>query len=295
MGELMAEDRLGSAERLARSMNPSFPTALAYDGTLEGLMTSIFVAYASHCDICDIQLGKCMQPRLGQQVVAVPTDMDAALRVQRGIVRTCGNAVWRTVMTAAASDDPNTGTIIYRFVRYCLDGKRTAACSRCARKTTCTASCGRTRADGVLQEWANPKVEPVLRLERQVSNEIDKMRQFVRFQHVQNDLWFAQCNPSASVVPFVMDWFGRRFNTQRFAIYDEAHGIVGISEGGHWQLASTDEIAPPPHMSDEALMQDAWKRFYKALSIDARHNPELRRHFMPMRLWKNITEMQETA
>ena len=40
-------------------------------------------------------------------------------------------------------------------------------------------------------------------------------------------------------------------------------------------------------------MADAWKRFYAAVAIKERYNPELRRGFMPKRLWGNITEMQE--
>lgn len=40
-------------------------------------------------------------------------------------------------------------------------------------------------------------------------------------------------------------------------------------------------------------MADAWKRFYDAVSIKDRYNPELQRSFMPKRLWGNITEMQE--
>ena len=40
-------------------------------------------------------------------------------------------------------------------------------------------------------------------------------------------------------------------------------------------------------------MQQAWRLFYRSVSIDARYNPELRTHFMPKRFWKNLTEVQE--
>lgn len=266
--------------------------ALSFDGTLEGFATCIFTAYASHCNVQDIVSGEHIQPRLEQPVIAVQTDLNTALRVQRGIKRTCGDIVWSTLCMAFAADCLDKNMPIYRFIRYAMRQNRTSSCSRCRRKATCTTPCQSPHAHGVLDEWANPLVEPVLKLQRRVSNEAEKMRQFIRFQHVDGDLWFAQCNPNASVVPFIMDWFGQRFNTQRFAIYDETHHLAGISEQGHWQLVSVDRIAPPPHMEDEAIMRDAWQRFYDSLSIDARYNPELRRGFMPMRLWGNITEMQ---
>ncbi|MBQ9069198.1 MAG: TIGR03915 family putative DNA repair protein [Eggerthellaceae bacterium] len=282
---------ISEIERIAASIEPCAPVALACDGTLEGILTSVFAAFATTADVQDIIEGSHVQPRIGQVVVAVPASMDAATRVQHGIVRTGGMESWSAVMTAAASDDPHVGTHIYRFVRYAFAAGSAATCSACDRKTTCIKPCGRVERRSILAQLTHPCVEPILRMQTQVVNETEKMRNFTRFQHVEGDLWFAKCNPSCSVVPFVMDHFGRRFNTQRFAIYDETHHIAGVSEGGKWQLVATDELAPPPIADDEAAVQDAWKRFYDALTIDARYNPELRRHFMPMRLWKNILEL----
>lgn len=279
------------AERIAASIEACAPVALAYDGTLEGILTCVFVAFATQGDVQDIIEGSRVQPRIGQVVVAVPTSIEAATRVQHGIVRTGGRASWNAIMAAAASDDPNVGTHIYRFVRYAFAAGNATSCPSCSRKTTCNKPCGRVKQNGLLSQLTHPCVEPILRMQKQVANEVERMRSFIRFQHVEGDLWFAKCNPSCSVVPFVMDHFVRRFNTQRFAIYDEVHRIAGVSENGTWQLVSTDEIAPPPAAEDESAMQDAWKRFYDALTIDARYNPELRRHFMPMRLWKNIVEL----
>ena len=278
--------------RIARSLDPGAPAMLGYDGTLEGLLASIFVAYAAPCEVTDVCAGAIVQPRIGQQVATVPTSFDAAERVARSIRRACGPAVWRTVMAASAADGPQTGTCVYRFVRYALDASNARVCSSCKRKRSCNTACGRLASVRLLDQWAHPDVGPVLELQRRVSNEVEKMRQFVRFSHVEGDLWFARCNPNCSVVPLVMAWFAQRYNTQRFVIYDEVHHIAGISEGGRWELVSTTDIAPLPPAQDEALMQQAWKRFYRALSIDERYNPELRDRFMPHRLWRNLTEMK---
>ncbi len=278
-------------ERIATAIDPRSSVVLACDGTLEGILTCVFVAFATQADVQDICDGSRVQPRIGQSVVAVPTSMEAATRVQRGLVRTGGKASWYAVMAASACDDPDVGNHIHRFVRYAFSSGDTSACSTCSQKKTCAQPCERIKPDRVLSQLTHPYVSPVLRMRKRVVNEMEKMRQFIRFQHVEGDLWFAKCNPSCSVVPFIMNHFGQRFNTQRFAIYDEVHHIVGVSEQGAWQLVSTDEIAPPPIADDEAAMQDAWRCFYDALTIDARYNPELRRHFMPMRLWKNLPEL----
>ena len=124
-------------------------------------------------------------------------------------------------------------------------------------------------------------------------NERHLMMQFLRFEHFENGIWFAKCNPKANVVPLLMDWFADRFNAERFVIYDEVHQVAGIYDGSGWYLAQTDEVHLPRYAADEAAMQAAWKGFYDAMSISARYHPELRRHFMPKRLWRNIPELRD--
>ena len=69
--------------------------------------------------------------------------------------------------------------------------------------------------------------------------------------------------------------------------------MAGMSAGGRWELVRTDGISQPERAQEETSMQDAWKRFYKALSVESRYNPELRRQFIPKRLWDNITELRD--
>ena len=147
----------------------------------------------------------------------------------------------------------------------------------------------------IRNELTDPIVGPVLKLHHAVRNERHFMQELLRFEHFDNDLWFAKCNPNANVVPLLMDWFSARFNTQQFVIYDEVHNIAGIYDGESWVLAETSELDLPAHSSDEAVMQSAWKRFYDAVSIPARYHPELRRQHMPKRFWKNILEVRDEA
>ncbi|MEG0505196.1 MAG: TIGR03915 family putative DNA repair protein, partial [Raoultibacter sp.] len=140
---------------------------------------------------------------------------------------------------------------------------------------------------------AHPAVAPFHEINRKVYNERHLIMQFLRFEHMEGDVWFAQCNPKASVVPLLMDWFAGRFNTQAFMIYDEVHHVAGIYEGREWYLVKTDKLTVPDRSAEERVMQDAWKRFYDTIAVESRYNPELRRQFMPKRLWKNISEMKE--
>ena len=214
-----------------------------------------------------------LQLRLGQQPITIPTSPAIAQRVKDGLCRDCGRSTFSAIGVAFLSDEPDKGTAICSFVRYAMREK-----------------------GNVLGQIAHPcVVQPMVKLHRFVMNERHGHRtaSSSRFRGMQGGVWFAACNPKANVVPILMDRFSARFNMQPFIIFDEAHGIAGVSHNGAWTLVKSDSLTLPEETTDEALMADAWKRFYDAVSIKDRYNPELQRSFMPKRLWGNITEMQE--
>lgn len=250
--------------------------AYIYDGSTEGLLSAVFLAYANHENPQDIIREGALQLRLDQSVVYVKTNAQHAERVRKGVIRKSNQKAWEIILSASLSDEPQAGTAIYRLIRLIM--------SRPVEQNAY-----------IRNELADPVVGPVLKLHHAVRNERHFMQELLRFEHFDNDLWFAKCNPNANVVPLLMDWFSARFNTQQFVIYDEVHNIAGIYDGESWVLAETSELSLPAHSSDETVMQSAWKRFYDAVSIPARYHPELRRQHMPKRFWKNILEVRDEA
>lgn len=253
---------------------PLAHVAYLHDGTLEGLLCCIFEAYARREDPEDIVCERAYQPRLEQSSFFVQTDFDRARRVRRGIEREAGARAFGAIARAAAHDSPQTGVVVFRFVRFVMDKRA-----------------GRDRRRNVLNDLANPVVADLVALERRVANEEEKMRQFVRFSHLENGVWFARCNPNANVVPLVMRHFVERFNVQPFIIYDENHHMAGVYDGNDWSLVADEAVNVASRTSEDAYIEKLWQRFYDTLSIEARYNPELRRHFMPVRLWKTLPEM----
>lgn len=250
--------------------------AYVYDGSTEGLLSAVFLAYANHENPQDIIREGAFQLRLDQSMVYVETNAQHAERVRRGVIRKSNQKAWEIILDASLSDEPQAGTAIYRLIRLIM--------SRPAKQNAF-----------IRNELTDPIVGPVLKLHHAVRNERHFMQELLRFEHFDNDLWFAKCNPNANVVPLLMDWFSARFNTQQFVIYDEVHNLAGIYDGESWVLAETSELDLPAHSNDEAVMQSAWKRFYDAVTIPARYHPELRRQHMPKRFWKNILEVRDEA
>lgn len=282
--------------------------AYVYDGTLEGLLSAIFASYANREDPTDVASESVHQPRLGQRISRIETNFEHADRVKRGIREKCGNYAFRNVLKASLSGIPEAGTAAYRFVRYAMDKAKTNVyeCRTCRKRESCPSRnkggyCPKKRGRAI-SDITHPAVEPLFKVARSVSQEAEHIRQFARFEHIVTDdvdFWFAKINPRDSVVPLVMNHFVERFNIQAFMIYDEIHGLIGVYDGNSQYYAKPDTVEEllglKTFAGDEAAMQEAWKRFYKVLSVEARYNPELRRSLMPKRFWKNLTEMQEDS
>ncbi len=247
--------------------------AYVHDGSLEGILSAVFLAYERKEEPGDIVDEALYEPRLDQSVIFVQTDLDRALRVRRGLERAAGTKAFRCVLQASLCDDYNTGMVIYRFIRLAMDREKFKS------------------GGGLIDDLACPQVAALMDLRLRAVNEAEKMRQFVRFSHMENGIWFARCNPNVSVIPLVIGHFAARFNDQPFIIYDENHRLSGIYDGSSWQLVPGVVEGMGEATSHDELMQEAWRCFYDALCVDARYNPELRRNFMPQRLWKNLPEM----
>lgn len=280
---------------LQAEASPNNACTFSYDGSAEGLMTCVFYSYAHHIVPTTIQKSDLVQPRLGEHIIDVATNMDQTFRVQRGVLRCGGKQVWKKCLLTASSDNPDAGYADFRLLRELFD-KTAARCKHCHTRDRCIYPCKENKGPSILDEWSNPNVTCALQIARSVENEINRMHELIRFKHLSGDIWFATCNPNADLVPFLMGWFQARFNTQKFIIWDEVHHTAGLSEGGKHQIVKIDTIDPfIPHKTseDEVTMEEAWRKFYRVLSIDARYHPEIRRQFMPKRLWKNIVELQE--
>ena len=67
--------------------------AYVYDGSFEGFLSAVFLAYERRECPADVVGAEQYAPRLGQACVSVATDMGHAMRVRAGIERTM-TGVW---------------------------------------------------------------------------------------------------------------------------------------------------------------------------------------------------------
>ena len=115
---------------------------------------------------------------------------------------------------------------------------------------------------------------------------------FVRFNEVNGDL-IAVIAPRHKVLPWLLPYFVKRYKRTPFAIYDQTHHLLGVSRNGKFSIEhvvlDTDFLLS----DDELQIQNQWKLFFKAVSIEERKNERAQMSSMPKRYWAHLTEMQE--
>lgn len=94
--------------------------AYVHDGSLEGLLTAVFLAFERKEYPSDVSASCRFMPRLGQRIVEVETNMERAWRVRAGIIRVCGMETYQCVVAASLSDEPDAGSSILSLVRYAM-------------------------------------------------------------------------------------------------------------------------------------------------------------------------------
>ena len=145
----------------------------------------------------------------------------------------------------------------------------------------------------------------VTNIARKVLHEQLRMKQFIRFQKAKDGTYLAVVSPDHNVLPIITDHFSDRFNDQPWLIYD-AHRHYGFYYDGHAapiRITFENEFAVPFSLengklnedilsSDDQLLQDLWRAYFKAICIKERMNPRKQLKDMPRRYWKYMTEKQ---
>jgi DNA polymerase len=120
---------------------------------------------------------------------------------------------------------------------------------------------------------------------RSVSQDIYRMRQFVRFRRIEGDHYVAWYRPEHDTVLANAPFFTERFGSMRWAIFTPRRSI-------HWDLVSLREGPGVPRSAAPAedQLEDLWRVYYRAVFNPARLNLNAMRAQLPLRNWIDLPE-----
>ena len=256
-------------------------TVYIFDGTMDGLLTAVFDAYALKEQPEELLKSGDALPLFCDRTYQVNTDEEKAQRVWTGLEKKLEREALKLISVSWLSELPELSTPLFHYIYKVF------------------------QQGDISRNFADPDVLTVTNIARKVLHEQLRMKQFIRFQKAKDGTYLAVVSPDHNVLPIITDHFSDRFNDQPWLIYD-AHRHYGFYYDGHAapiRITFENEFAVPFSLengklnedilsSDDQLLQDLWRTYFKAICIKERMNPRKQLKDMPRRYWKYMTEKQ---
>lgn len=138
-------------------------------------------------------------------------------------------------------------------------------------------------------------VNEALKISKYVGHENHKMKGFLRFKELKNNILYAEFSPENNILFLLSKHFQTRLQNEYWIIKDTKRKIISVYDKKEFLIIDeenfklhTNEIS-----DEEKSIEELWKNFYKTIAIKERKNERCRMNFMPKKYWKYITEVTE--
>ncbi|WP_343636235.1 TIGR03915 family putative DNA repair protein [Fluviicola sp.] len=248
---------------------------LVYDGSFEGLLTTVFEVYEYKWPEIHIRKEGMAVPPLFAEIRHVVTDDEKAKRVWKKLIGLFGPSGVRTLWISWLSELETIEETILEVIRY-----------------------GLKLQQHVLNDFGNLHVLQLQQAVKSVGREKHRMEAFVRFQLTKDAIYFSVIEPDFNVLPLILSHFRDRYADQKWFIYDSrrAYGIYYDLERAELVDFIPNALLSPNGLSSEAfsenemLFQKLWKDYFKSTNIVGRKNIQLHVQHVPKRYWKYLVE-----
>lgn len=243
-----------------------------YDGTFEGLATAVYEAYYSKQRPSAIISQEDHSPTFFDEEFQIYTDQIKANKVLGAIREKLGEDVLQRILYAFFSEDPNAGTIIYKFIRVAFK-----------------------MGPKVIDYRAHEDVGPMLDLYRKVARESHSLLGLIRFVELDNGILYSQFEGTYNVLSILGSHFFGRLSGEQWILHDLKRSYAVFCNGKEWVMREADIPQEVPLHKKELLFQKLWKTYFKHIAIKERSNPALQQNFMPKKYWKYLIEMNDNT
>ena len=236
-----------------------------YDGSFDGLLTVIFIAYKDRKNNELRIIVKTGQLLLGLDDINVITNFSKARRVEKAICDKLSQNFLNNIQTCFLSCDKNKDIVIVHTVYKALKQGKEILNS--------------------LDEHAFY----VNKLVKQVLNERHRYLGVLRFKEVKDGTMFSTIEPKNNVLPILLSHFINRMKREKFAIYDKKRKIIAYYDTKKVEIFFVKSLEI--EWSDEEIeYSELWKTFHKSISIKERENKKLQQSNLPKYYWKHLIE-----
>lgn len=236
-----------------------------YDGSFDGLLTVIFIAYKDRKNNALRIIVKTGQLLLGLDDINVITNFSKARRVEKAICDKLSQNFLNNIQTCFLSCDKNKDIVIVHTVYKALK-----------------------QGEEILHSL-DEHAFYVNKLVKQVLNERHRYLGVLRFKEVKDGTMFSTIEPKNNVLPILLSHFINRMKREKFAIYDKKRKMIAYYDTKKVEIFFV-KILEIEWSDEEIEYSELWKIFHKSISIKERKNKKLQQSNLPKYYWKHLIE-----
>jgi len=245
-------------------------TIYVCDGSIEGLLSSVYKSYYSDDSVQDIIVDGIYQSNFTYNYQSIDTDYENAQKVAYAIKKKISKLTFDNLVQTWLSEMPMCGHHILEYIKL-----------------------GFKYGNDVNSLLTQANVEYVLNTTRKVGFEVHRFLGILRFSKMQDNTYRSIISPDHNILPLMADHFANRLSTEKFVIYDEKRKDAILCDTGEWFIVKNAEIKETSFCDDEYAFREMWQRYFETIAIKERTNKKLQRSFIPIRYWDNITELKK--
>jgi probable DNA metabolism protein len=241
---------------------------LIYDGTFEGFLSAVFYVYEHKLDAVQIRKDTPQSGNLWGDTLSIETNLEKSARVWEGFKKKVSAASARSFYANHLSEIVGEEDNMLMYMRYVFSSEK-----------------------DVSSDFSTPSVLRVSKVSKMVGREKHRMEAFVRFQLMDNEVWYATIEPDFNVLPLISKHFKNRYADQKWLIADFKRGYGLYYDLQEVHIVSEQYFHNFTQFNEaENAYQNLWKTYFKSINITERRNIKLHLQNVPLRYWKYLCE-----
>ena len=236
-----------------------------YDGSFDGLLTVIYIAYKDRKNNALRITVKTEQLLLELDDINVITDFSKARHVEKAICDKLSQSFLNNIRTCFLSSDKNKDIVILHTVYKALK-----------------------QGEEILNSL-DEHAFYVNKFVKQVLNERHKYLGVLRFKEMKDGTMFSTIEPKNNILPILIYHFKNRMKREKIAIFDKGRKMIVYYDTKKVEIFFVKSLEI--EWSDEEIeYSELWKTFHKSISIKERENKKLQQSNLPKYYWKHLIE-----
>ena len=236
-----------------------------YDGSFDGLLTVIYMAYENRENKILRVSAKVEQLILALDAIHVITDFSKARYVEKAICDKLSQNFLNNIRTCFLSSDKNKDIVIVHTVYKALK-----------------------QGEEILNSL-DEHAFYVNKLVKQVLNERHKYLGVLRFKEMKDGTLFSTIEPKNNILPILIYHFKNRMKREKFAIFDKGRKMIAYYDTKKVEIFFVKSLEIE-WSEKEIEYSELWKTFHKSISIKERENKKLQQSNLPKYYWKHLIE-----